>query len=89
LKGELNHENQDCSIYTVDDAPRLAKASGCDNVGLIFNLCHFLKVAPGSDLQKTLDAAKPFLWAVSTSGTDWLEVAPGRHAAYFRLRPAD
>jgi sugar phosphate isomerase/epimerase len=57
-------------IDTVDDALRIAKASECDNVGVIFNLCHFLKVEPGADLRATLDKAKPLLWSASTCGAD-------------------
>ncbi len=57
-------------IDTVGDALRIAKASGCDNVGVIFNLCHFLKVEPESDLRKTLEEAMPLLWSVSVSGAE-------------------
>jgi sugar phosphate isomerase/epimerase len=57
-------------IDTVGDALRIARASGMDNVGVAFNLCHFLKVEPGSDLRKTLDGAKPLLWSVSVCGAD-------------------
>ncbi len=57
-------------IERVDHAVRIAKATGCDNVGVAFNLCHFLKVQPGDDLSKTLADAKPILWSVSISGAD-------------------
>lgn len=57
-------------IERIDHAVRIAKASDCDNVGVIFNLCHFLKVEPESDLRKTLENAKPHLWAASTCGAD-------------------
>ena len=63
-------------IERVDHALRIAKATGCDNVGVAFNLCHFLKVQPQGDLKATLEEAKPLLWSVSicgadTGGTDW------------------
>jgi sugar phosphate isomerase/epimerase len=66
-------------IQTVGDALRIAKASECKNVGVAFNLCHFLKVEPKSDLRKTLEEARPLLWSVSIcgaeqGGTDWKEL---------------
>ena len=51
-------------------ALQIAKATGCDNVGVAFNLCHFLKVQSGDDLTATLTAAKPLLWSVSICGAD-------------------
>jgi sugar phosphate isomerase/epimerase len=57
-------------VETVGDAVRVAKASGCKNVGVAFNLCHFLKVEPKSDLRATLESAKPLLWSVSVCGAD-------------------
>lgn len=57
-------------IERVDHAVNIAKATGCDNVGVAFNLCHFLKVQPTDDLSKTLTEAKPLLWSVSINGAD-------------------
>lgn len=57
-------------IDSIDDALRVAKAAGCDNVGVAFNLCHFLNVEPSADLHATLKRAKPLLWSVSTCGAD-------------------
>jgi sugar phosphate isomerase/epimerase len=57
-------------VATAGDALRIAKASGRDNVGVAFNLCHFLKVEPQSDLRKTLAEIRPYLWSVSTCGAD-------------------
>jgi sugar phosphate isomerase/epimerase len=57
-------------IERVDHAVKIAKATDCDNVGVAFNLCHFLKVQPTDDLSKTLADAKPLLWSVSISGAD-------------------
>jgi hypothetical protein len=36
----------------------------------MFNLCHFLKVEPGSDLRKAITDAAPLLWQVSINGAD-------------------
>lgn len=57
-------------IERIDHAVKIAKATGRDNVGVAFNLCHFLKVQPTDDLAATLEAAKPLLWSVSTCGAD-------------------
>ncbi len=63
-------------IERVDHALRIARSTGCDNVGVAFNLCHFLKVQPKDDLAATLREARPLLWSVSlcgadADGTDW------------------
>ncbi len=63
-------------VERLDHALRIAKASGCDNVGVTFNLCHYLKVQPKDDLAAVLADAKPLLWSLSlcgaeAEGTDW------------------
>ena len=57
-------------VDTLSDAVRIAKLSGRDNVGAMFNLCHFLKVEPKADLRKALKDAGDLLWRVSTCGAD-------------------
>ena len=57
-------------IERVNHALQIAKATGLDNVGIIFNLCHFLKVQPTDNLAATLKAAKPLMWSISTCGAD-------------------
>ncbi len=57
-------------VDTVGDAVRIAKLSERENVGVMFNLCHFLKVEPASDLRATLESAGDLLWRVSTCGAD-------------------
>jgi sugar phosphate isomerase/epimerase len=57
-------------IARVDHAVKIAKATGCDNVGIAFNLCHFLKVQANDDISATLTEAKPLLWSVSINGAD-------------------
>jgi hypothetical protein len=39
-------------------------------VGVMFNLCHYLKVEPKTDLKTALTEAKPLLWQVSTCGAE-------------------
>jgi sugar phosphate isomerase/epimerase len=57
-------------IERVDHALKIAKATGRENVGVAFNLCHFLKVQPTDDLATLLREAKPLLWSVSICGAD-------------------
>jgi len=57
-------------IDRIGDAVRIARKSGRDNVGVMFNLCHFLKVEPGSDLRKAITDAAALLWQVSINGAD-------------------
>ncbi len=55
-------------VDTLSDAVRVARKCKRDNVGVMFNLCHYLKVEPKTDLKAALTDAKPLLWQVSTSG---------------------
>jgi sugar phosphate isomerase/epimerase len=53
-----------------NDAVRLAKKAERANVGVMFNLCHWLKVDKEENLKPVLEGAMPYLWAVSINGTD-------------------
>lgn len=55
-------------VDTLSDAVRVARKCKRVNVGVMFNLCHYLKVEPKTDLKAILTDAKPLLWQVSTSG---------------------
>ena len=55
-------------VDTLGDAVRVARKCKRDNVGVMFNLCHYLKVEPKTDLKAALTEAKPLLWQVSTCG---------------------
>ena len=57
-------------LDTIGDAVRVARKCKRDNVGVMFNLCHYLKVEPKTDLKAALTEAKPLLWQVSTSGAE-------------------
>ena len=57
-------------IDTLGDAIRVARKCQRNNVGVMFNLCHFLKVEPKANLKATLLEAKDLLWQVSTSGAE-------------------
>ncbi len=57
-------------VATVEDGLRLARKSDRPNVGATFNLCHWLRTAPGQALEPLLDAAAPKLMLVSINGAD-------------------
>ncbi len=53
----------------VQDCVRLVKAADRRNLGVTFNLCHFLKV-DGRELDKRLEEAAPHLFVVTINGAD-------------------
>ncbi len=53
----------------VQDCVRLVKAADRSNLGVTFNLCHFLKV-DGKELDKRLEEAAPHLFVVTINGAD-------------------
>lgn len=57
-------------LERVEDAIRIVKKTERDNVGVMFNLCHWLKVDDERNLAPLLRAAKPHLLAVSINGSD-------------------
>jgi len=56
-------------VERVDDAVRLARQVERKNLGVTFNLCHWLMV-DGKDLDARLKEARPFLLAVTLNGAD-------------------
>jgi sugar phosphate isomerase/epimerase len=54
----------------VEDSFRLAQKTGRENVGSVFNLCHFLKTDSEENLEKIIDLTFPKLFAVSINGAD-------------------
>ncbi len=59
-----------CYIETVEDGLRLAKKVDRPNVGMAFNLCHFLKTDDEKNLESVLRKAAPHLMLVSINGAD-------------------
>jgi sugar phosphate isomerase/epimerase len=57
-------------VERVEDALRLAKKIDRKNVGVCFNLCHFLKVDDEKNLEKRLKEAAPNMFAVNINGAD-------------------
>jgi sugar phosphate isomerase/epimerase len=64
-------------IERVDDAVRVAEKVDRPNVGVMFNLCHWLRVDPSRDYKPLLAKAMPRLWAVSINGADAYDPRPG------------
>jgi sugar phosphate isomerase/epimerase len=58
-----------CWVERVDDGVRLAQKVGQKNLGVTFNLCHWLKV-DGKDLESTLRQAMPCLLVATINGAD-------------------
>lgn len=52
------------------DADRLARKTQRDNVGSVFNLCHFLKTEPDEEIAAVVKGMLPKLFAVSICGAD-------------------
>jgi sugar phosphate isomerase/epimerase len=57
-------------VETTGDAVRIAKAVDRSNVGVTFNLCHFLRVDKPERLERVLTEAAPLLRYVSINGAD-------------------
>ncbi|MBI1246697.1 TIM barrel protein [bacterium] len=58
------------AVATMPQALDLIKKVNHPNLGVMFNLCHFLKGENAEDLETVLTNAGPRLFAVSTSGAD-------------------
>lgn len=57
-------------LERVEDAVRLARKVDRPNVGVMFNLCHWLKTDGGNDVRRVLSQAKDRLFAVGIHGAD-------------------
>jgi len=57
-------------LETVQDGLRVAARVGRPDVGVMFNLCHWLKVGNETEMKPLLRAALPRLMAVTINGTD-------------------
>jgi len=57
-------------LERVQDGLRLVRKAARPNIGVMFNLCHFLKVDDDKNLKSTIDSAKDHLFAVSLNGSD-------------------
>lgn len=57
-------------LDTVETCLRLAEGAGKDNVGMTFNLCHFLRQNDEATLVETIRSIGDKLWLVSVNGAD-------------------
>jgi sugar phosphate isomerase/epimerase len=66
-----------CWVERVEDSVRVAAKVDRPNVGVMFNLCHWLRVDKQRDYRPLLQQAMPRLWAVSINGADEFDAQPG------------
>jgi sugar phosphate isomerase/epimerase len=64
-------------LERIEDAVRVADKVDRPNVGVMFNLCHWLRVNKDRNYKPLLAKAMPRLWAVSISGADEFDEKPG------------
>ncbi len=64
-------------IERIEDCVRVAEKVDRPNVGVMFNLCHWLRVDKQRDYRPLLERALPRLWAVSINGADVRDERPG------------
>ncbi|MGA2662577.1 MAG: TIM barrel protein, partial [Verrucomicrobiota bacterium] len=64
-------------IERIQDSVRVADKVDRPNVGVMFNLCHWLRVDKQRDYKPLLRQAMPRLWAVSLNGADEFDAGPG------------
>jgi sugar phosphate isomerase/epimerase len=64
-------------VERIEDAVRVAQKVDRPNVGVMFNLCHWLRADKTRDYERLLKLAMPRLWAVSINGADVLDEKPG------------
>jgi sugar phosphate isomerase/epimerase len=73
----LLYPHQGSWVERIEDAVRVAEKVDRSNVGVMFNLCHWLRVDKQRDYKPLLSQALPRLRAVSICGADEFDPAPG------------
>ena len=73
----LLYPHQGSWIERLEDSMRVADKVDRANVGVMFNLCHWLRVDQSRDPTLLLKEAMPRLWAVSICGADTFDEKPG------------
>ncbi len=81
------YPHADMWLEKVSDAVRLAQKVERPNVGVMFNLCHWLKVDKEENLKPVLTSAMPYLLAVSINGTDHADAIHAKTGNW--LQPLD
>lgn len=64
-------------LERVEDAWRVAEKANRPDLGIMFNLCHWLRVGPERDFRSLLDRVRPRLFAVTLNGADTFDPQPG------------
>jgi len=73
----LLYPHQGSWIERIEDSLRVADQVDRPNVGVMFNLCHWLRVDSQREYRPLLAKALPRLWAVSINGADVRDEKPG------------
>jgi sugar phosphate isomerase/epimerase len=73
----LLYPHQGSWVERIEDSCRVADQVDRPNVGVMFNLCHWLRVDSSRDYRPLLKQALPRLWAVSINGADVRDDQPG------------
>ena len=73
----LLYPHQSSWIERIEDSIRVADKVDRPSVGVMFNLCHWLRVDSSRDYKPLLKQAMPRLWAVSINGADEFDEKPG------------
>jgi sugar phosphate isomerase/epimerase len=73
----LLYPHLDSWVERIEDSIRVADKVDRANVGVMFNLCHWLRVDKQRDYRPLLKRAMPRLWAVSINGADPFDDKPG------------
>ncbi|MBI4658075.1 MAG: sugar phosphate isomerase/epimerase [Verrucomicrobia bacterium] len=73
----LLYPHQSSWVERIEDSIRVADEVDRPNVGVMFNLCHWLRVDRSRDYRTLLQRAQPRLWAVSINGADEFDEKPG------------
>jgi len=73
----LLYPHTDFWLERIEDAIRVAQKVNRPEVGVMFNLCHWLRVSKDRDYATPLKAAMPRLMAVSINGADEWDSKPG------------
>jgi sugar phosphate isomerase/epimerase len=73
----LLYPHQGSWIERIEDSIRVAEKVDRPNVGVMFNLCHWLRVDKSREYRPLLERAMPRLWAISINGADEFDEKPG------------
>lgn len=73
----LLYPHQSSWVERIEDSIRVAEKVNRPNVGVMFNLCHWLRVDKQRDYKPLLQKAMPRLWGVSINGADEFDPKPG------------